>query len=127
MASDATVKVEGLQRLVATLGRAAIDVEDMKAAHAEAGRIVAADATPRAPRVSGALAGSVRPARQARRARIMAGGARVPYAGPIHWGWNARHIRPHPFISWAAQATEPQWAEGYRRDVVRALSHVKGA
>jgi hypothetical protein len=121
-----TVRVEGLNNLVRTLNRASADLSDLKDAHAAAGRLVAADAIPRAPRVSGRLAGSVRPARQARRARVMAGGARVPYAGPIHWGWQARNIRPDPFISWAAMATETQWTEGYRRDVQAALDRVKG-
>lgn len=119
-------KVEGLDRLVRTLNRAALDVSDLKDAHANAGRIVAADAVPRAPHRSGKLAGTIRTTRQARRARIVAGRSNVPYAGPIHWGWQARHIKANPFISWAAQATEPQWTDGYRRDVQHALDNVRG-
>jgi hypothetical protein len=119
-------KVEGLDRLVRTLKRAALDVSDLKEAHANAGRIVVADAVPRAPHRSGKLAGSIRTTRQARRARVVAGRSSVPYAGPIHWGWQARGIRANPFISWGAQATEAQWSEGYRRDVQRALDNVRG-
>lgn len=121
-----TYKVEGLDNLIRTLHRAGADIEDLKDANRAAGEIVAREGSARAPRRTGKLAASVRPARQVRRARVSAGGARVPYAGPIHWGWQARNIAPNPFISWGAQATEPQWTEAYRRDVVQALSHVRG-
>jgi hypothetical protein len=120
-------KVEGLNRLVRTLSRAGEDLSELKAANAKAGEIVAGDAGSRVPRRSGRLAGTIRAARQTRRARVTVGRASVPYAGPIHWGWQARHIAPNPFVSWAAQATEPQWTEAYRRDVQAALDHVKGA
>jgi hypothetical protein len=121
-----TVKVEGLNNLVRTLTRAGVDLGDLKAANQKAGNIVAARARGDAPRKSGALAGNVRSARQARRARIMAGSSRVPYAGPIHWGWPARHISSQPFIAEAAQRSESEWADAYRADVVAALSHVRG-
>jgi hypothetical protein len=122
-----TYTVEGLDNLVRTLGRAGHDLDDLKDANRRAGEIVAREGSARAPRRSGKLAASVRPARQARRARVSAGGARVPYAGPIHWGWQARHIAPDPFIAWGAQATEPQWQQAYRADVQRALDRVRGA
>jgi len=121
-----TLKVEGLDNLIRTLNRAGIDLSDMKRANRSAGEIVARDAIGRAPRLTGKLVASVRPTQAVRRARVNAGGARVPYAGPIHWGWQARNIAPNPFISWGAQATEPQWVESYRCDVVEALSHVRG-
>lgn len=57
----------------------------------------------------------------------MAGGAAVPYAGPIHWGWPSHNIEPQPFIAAAAQDTEPQWLGLYERDVQRTLDRVKGA
>jgi hypothetical protein len=64
--------------------------------------------------------------RQARRARVVAGRASVPYAPPIHWGWPARNIAAQPFVSQAAQATESQWLPVYLHDVQQALDRVKG-
>jgi hypothetical protein len=124
---EATVRVEGLDRLVSTMRKAGADLSDLKEAHAAAGRIVAGDAQARAPRSSGALANSVRASRQAKRAQVVAGGARVPYAGPVHWGWPARGIAARPFISQAAQATESRWVPVYLRDVKAAVDKVRGA
>jgi uncharacterized protein YcsI (UPF0317 family) len=124
---DTTVRVEGLDRLVRTLRKAGDDLNDLKDAHAAAGRIVAADAQARAPRRSGKLAGSIRASRQARRAQVVAGRASIPYGGPIHWGWPSRGISANPFLSDAAQATEAQWLPLYRREIQAALDKVKGA
>jgi hypothetical protein len=124
--TDAQVKVEGLNNLVRTMKRAGVDIHELKDAHHAAGEIVARDAAARAPRDTGALAGSIKAARQVRRARVQAGSSRVPYAAPIHWGWPARNIAANPFISDAAQATEPRWVEQYQRDVQHALDQVRG-
>lgn len=126
MSNEPTVRVEGLDNLVRTLKRAGVDVSELKDAHKAAGAIVAREASARAPRASGALANSVKAARQQKRARVTAGSARVPYAAPIHWGWRARGIAPRPFVSEAAQATEREWSAQYVKDVEAALARVKG-
>jgi hypothetical protein len=125
--TDTTVRVDGLDRLVSTMRKAGRDLGDLKEANAAAGRIVAASAVGRAPRRSGALAGSIRASRQARRAQVVAGRASVPYAGPIHWGWPARGIGANPFLSDAAQATEATWVPLFLKDVQAAVDKVKGA
>lgn len=125
--ADEGVRIEGLDTLVRTLNRAGVDITELKDAHKRAGEIVATEAESRAPRVSGKLAGSIRSARQAKRARVQAGRASVPYAGPIHWGWPRRNIEPNPFLSDAAQATESRWRDAYVHDVQAALDKVKGA
>jgi hypothetical protein len=121
------VRIEGLNTLVRTLDKASEEISLLKDAHAKAGDIVAAEAETIAPRRSGALAGTIKAARQARRARVQTGRAKVPYAGPIHWGWPARGIEPQPFLSDAARNTETRWTAQYREDVQRALDNVKGA
>jgi hypothetical protein len=120
------VRVEGLNTLVRTLKRAQLDVTELTEANAAAGRTVAAAAELRVPKRTGKLAGSIRAVKQVRRARVQAGRASVPYAGPIHWGWATRGISPQPFISVAARATEPEWAAGYRKEVERVLAKVRG-
>lgn len=125
--ADEGVRVEGLNNLVRTLKRAGEDISALKDAHKRAGEIVAAEAEAIAPRRSGKLAGSIRAAKQVRRARVQAGRASVPYAGPIHWGWPARGVEPQPFMSIAARNTEPRWTKQYAEDVQAALDKVKGA
>jgi hypothetical protein len=124
--ADEGVRVEGLNNLVRTMKRAGEDIAALKEAHARAGEIVAHEAEVIAPRRSGRLAGTIRAARQVRRARVQAGRSSVPYAGPIHWGWPARNIEANPFLSIAARNTEPRWVAQYRADVQKALDQVKG-
>lgn len=50
------------------------------------------------PRRDGDLAGSIRAGATQRSGVVRAGKAAVPYAGPIHFGWPARNIRPQPFL-----------------------------
>ena len=107
--------------------KAGDDLASMKDAHAQAGEIVAREAESRAPKRSGALASTIRPSRQAKRAQVVAGKAKVPYAGPIHWGWPARGIKATPFLWEAGQATESQWLPQYLRAVQDAVDKVKGA
>lgn len=124
--TGSTLKIEGLAELVRTLKRAGVDVSELKDAHRRAGEIVAHEAAIRAPRRTGALAGSIKAAKQVRRARVQVGGARVPYAAPIHWGWPARGIGAQPFLTDAAQATEAQWTAQYVKDIETALAKVRG-
>jgi Bacteriophage HK97-gp10, putative tail-component len=127
MADGVGIKVEGLNELVRTMKRAGVDITELKDANQQAGEIVAAYAQATAPRRSGRLAASVRSTKQVRRARIQAGRAAVPYAGPIHWGWPAHHIAAQPFIADAATATQPTWLAAYQDAIETALSHVRGA
>jgi uncharacterized protein YcsI (UPF0317 family) len=120
------VQVEGLNELIRTMKRAEVDITELKDAHHDAGMIVAAYAQAIAPRRSGRLAASIRSTKQVRRARIQAGRASVPYAGPIHWGWPARHIQAQPFLTDAAQATESTWLPVYLQAVDTALAQIRG-
>jgi hypothetical protein len=126
VAREAGVRILGVDALVRSLKTAADTIDELKDAHKRAGDIVADEAELRAPRRTGALAGSIKAARQAKRARVQAGRAAVPYAGPIHWGWPARNIEAQPFLTDAATATESQWFAAYLEDVQAALDKVKG-
>lgn len=127
MAAPATVRVEGLSALRRQLKTMVGDVSDLKAANAAVAAYVAAEAAARAPRRTGRLAGSVRGNRAVGRAQVRGGGARVPYAGPIHWGWPARGIEAQPFISTAAQDTESTWLPLYEQQIALAVDKVRGA
>jgi len=125
--TDTGIRVEGLDELVRSMKRAGQDIDELKDAHFRAAQIVATYAAQIAPRRSGKLAGSIKAARQVRRARVTAGRSSVPYAAPIHWGWPSHNINGDPFMSKAAQATEPEWTAAYAADVQAALDKVKGA
>lgn len=120
------VQVQGARQLRATLRKAGRDLNDLKEAHAQVSAFVAAAAKGTAPRVSGNLAGSIRGNRAATSAVIKAGGARVPYAGVIHWGWPRRNIRAQPFLTDAASSTEPRWRLIYLQSVNRIVNTIRG-
>lgn len=126
MANSPVVRIEGARELRRQLRAASDDLGDLRAAHAEAGRIVEPVAKGRAPVRSGALRASVRSSGTKTAAVVRAGYARVPYARPIHWGWPARNIRPQPFVWDAAKKTEPRWMLAYQRAVNVILSRVRG-
>jgi hypothetical protein len=125
--ADVGVRVEGLATLTRTMRKAGEDLADLKDANARAAQVVVSAAAAMAPRRSGRLASSIRGTRAAGRARVQAGRASVPYAGPIHWGWPARRIGAQPFLTDAAQATEGTWLPQYLKDVQAALDGVRGA
>lgn len=126
MTATAGIQVQGAKELRATLKRAGEDLGDLKAAHAEAAQLVTGVSRARAPKRSGRLASNVRGSGAATAATIRVGGASVPYAGPIHYGWPAHNIEPQPFITEAAQSTEPAWVALYDRAVEKILDRVKG-
>jgi hypothetical protein len=122
---DAAVRVDGVRELRAALKRTGVGLGDLKRANAAAAQLVVDAALPFIPTRSGRLRASVRPSlKAANRARVLAGGAAVPYAGPIHWGWPKRKITAQPFVAEAAQRTEAQWLELYRADIARIIDSV---
>lgn len=131
--STAAWEVEGARKLRATLKGADPQLLDrLKAAHREAADVVSRRARELAPvgvgtRRPGALRDSIRPGATKTAAIVRVGSARVPYAKPIHYGWGRRHIKAQPFVSRAAQQTEPQWFDRYHREVLAVLNTIEGA
>lgn len=105
--------IEGLDQLVRRLEKLGVQVEDLKAAFTRAGALVVAEAVARVPRLDGDLAATIRQSKTKNRARIMVGSKRVPYPGPVHFGWPDRNIEPQPFL-WEAM-------EAKQDDVIRTI------
>lgn len=124
--SAATFRAPGLRQLQRDLRELGDGLGDLKDANAEAARIVAHEAERRAPKRTGRLAARIRGNRAAGRATVSAGGATVPYAGPIHYGWPAHHITANPFVIDAAQATEDVWLPLYEHNIEQLVDHVAG-
>lgn len=130
------VRIDGGRRLRSTLKKAGGDLQDLRAANRRAVDTVKPVAAALAPRRSGRLDGTIRTGATIRAGTIKAGKKLVPYAGPIHWGWPTRPqpereiyggpIRPNPFLSRAAQITEPAWVPIYEAEMLDVIRSVKG-
>ena len=120
------VEVEGARQLRKTLRAAGDDLEDLKAANQQAASIAATAAKAGAPRVSGTLAGDIRASGTKTAGIVRAGRKKIPYAGPIHWGWPARGIEAQPYMTEGAQRTESIWVPLYQELMDDAIKKVKG-
>lgn len=116
-------RVRGARELRSTLRASGYRMRNLGAINKRVGAVITPIAAAKAPKVTGRLAQSIRPAAQQSRVRIA---SRLPYAGPQHWGWAARNIEPTHFISDAATSTEPTWIELYWRELEDAISSIRG-
>lgn len=111
MAARATgggVRVEGLNQALRSLQEFGLDIDDLKTAFSAISQEGARVAAGFAPKRTGALAGSVRGNRAKSKAVVMAGRARVPYAGAINYGWPARGITGSHFMQRADAVMQPK-------------------
>lgn len=107
MAKRPAIEVTGakeMKRLIRRINKQELR-EEMKEANHNAAKIIADEAADRAPKRTGRLAQSIRANKALAYGAVKAGSAaRVPYAGPIHYGWPARGIQAQPFIHEAIDA-----------------------
>lgn len=99
-------------------------LDDLKRANREVGTFINGNAAPTAPRRTGALAASTRPNAAATNVAIR---SRLPYAGPIHWGWPARNIEPQPWLWATATGTQDEWLPKYEDEIQRIMDDIEGA
>jgi len=112
------IRVEGidkLRRALVKLDDAA--KEDFKAAGKAAAEIVERQARTEVSVRSGNLKNTIRSSGQQRGGVVSAGRAKVPYAGPIHFGWGRRRIHPNPFLYRAADKRVDEVTEAYLAQV----------
>lgn len=103
-----SVKVEGLNKTLRALQAVGVQVDDLKDTMAEIAAEGARLASSFAPKRTGRLAGTVRGNRAKSRAVVAAGRARVPYAGPINYGWPNRGIKAAYFMQKADAELAPK-------------------
>ncbi len=96
------VKIENLAKVRRELKKLSSDVDYRAIEFLPVNKSIAAavlgDAKAYVPVRSGDLSGTMRAAATKTSARVKAGYKSVPYAGPIHFGWPARRIKPQPFF-----------------------------
>jgi hypothetical protein len=103
---DSSIRIEGLNRTIRSLKKAGTDAQDLKDLMHAIGEVIVRAAQADVPKKSGALAQSIRAGRGATKAVVRAGSAKVPYAGPINYGWAARNIRGGRFLNNAANSNQ---------------------
>ena len=97
------IKVEGLSKVQRDLRKLSTDALDLNKTefletNKQVAEIVINETKKYVPILSGALAAAIRNASTKKSAKIRVGNVGVQYAGPIHFGWPSRSIRPNPFI-----------------------------
>jgi hypothetical protein len=98
-------------------------MSDLKDLHKRLADDVADSAKRKVPVRSGRLQRSIRGSGTKTAARVRTGNNRksgptsVPYAGPIHFGWGARGIRPQPFLYEALDDRRHEVMDAYNRQV----------
>lgn len=116
MSYDAGIKVAGLNQTIKALREIGVPDNEIKESLQQSAELVAQRGRTLVPVRSGRLLGSIRTAKQLRKAVVRAGSSSVPYANPIHWGWYYdkewfiyKRIKPNPFLAKAM---------GYERETI---------
>lgn len=121
---EPNVTVVGADRLAMTMRAAAHDLADMSTSNRAVGEVVRARAASLAPKVTGRLAGSVRPSYDGGEVVIASG---LVYAPPINYGWPAHNIVAQPFMVNAVEDSRTAVVARYSSDVGQAIKQIKGA
>jgi HK97 gp10 family phage protein len=123
----APIQVSGLKEFIKAAKKAEdkVSVDVLKAANKEAAETVQQAASPLVPHRSGALASSLRSSGTVRAGIVRAGKAKVPYAGPIHFGWRRRNIKPTPFLYDALDERASEVVRVYEMRIEDLLSRMQ--
>lgn len=121
----AGIEVEGAAELRRALKHFDGGLDALKEINHQAAEDVAEAARTRAPVRSGSLVGTIRADRKTRSASVLAGRRKVPYAGPIHFGWPSRNITANPFLYDALDSRREAVAQAYTRGVGALVDRVE--
>jgi HK97 gp10 family phage protein len=114
--AESGIKVVGLNQAIRALRAIGVPSKEIGQASFEAGELVASRARTLVPVRSGKLRSTIKTSKLSRSVQVKAGNDRsVPYANPIHWGWNydrvnlkEKNIRPRPFFTNALRTTRQE-------------------
>jgi hypothetical protein len=112
------IKVTGLSEVQRNLRKLSTDALDLNKTefletNKQVAEIVINETKKYVPILSGSLAAAIRNASTKKSAKVRAGNAAVPYAGPIHFGWPSRSIKPNTFLYEAIDARKDEVANRY--------------
>jgi hypothetical protein len=121
---EGQVAVEGLNKVRRDLKKLAKDVDygdQFLAVNKTLADAVAGDSKNYVPVLTGALKGTIRAAASKTSGRVKVGYKAVPYAGPIHFGWPARFIKPQPFIYDAIDKRRAEIKDRYEQLITKLI------
>lgn len=98
MAEAISVSVKGAAQVRAALDKVEKDLVDRSELNKELSTELSQKASAMAPRLTGALASSVKGNPSNEKAQILAGSNVVPYAGVQEYGWPAKNIQAQPYL-----------------------------
>ncbi len=112
------IKVTGLSEVQRNLRKLSTDALDLNKTefletNKQVAEIVINETKKYVPILSGSLAAAIRNASTNKSAKVRAGNAAVPYAGPIHFGWPSRSIKPNTFLYEAIDARKDEVTNRY--------------
>jgi hypothetical protein len=131
---NAGIKVTGIKGSIRALRDLGVPDKAIKEGGYQAGEIVASEARSLVPVKTGKLKRSIRTSKTLNKVEVKAGGAKVPYANPIHWGWFYdkqtfvyKNIRPQPFFTRAIYLKRETVYKEYFRNIDNLLKDVSDA
>lgn len=112
------IKITGLSKVQRDLRKLSTDALDLNKSefletNKQVAEIIINESKKYVPIVSGALAAAVKNASTKKSAKVRAGNVAVPYAGPIHFGYPKRAIKPNPFFYEAIDSRRNEVAQRY--------------
>lgn len=114
------VRVEGLNKTIRALQGYGVEIQDLKDVFSDISAEGARLASSFAPKLTGRLSGTVRGNKAKNKAVVIAGRARVPYAGVANYGWPKRGIRASLFMQRADKELAPRAVEMLEAGLDRA-------
>ena len=112
------IKITGLSEVQRNLRKLSTDALDLNKTefletNKQVAEIVINETKKYVPFLTGALAAAIRNASTKKSAKVRAGNVGVQYAGPIHFGWPSRSIKPNTFLYEAIDARKSEVANRY--------------
>ena len=100
-------------------------MKDLRDLNRRAAKVVADEAITSAPvgdDYKGHLKDTIRPGAGV----VRAGSAKLPYGNFIHWNNKTNEYKGNPWLSLAAQKTEPIWVAFYFKELEQIIDKVSG-
>jgi phage gpG-like protein len=121
MAEAISVEITGVKEVTDTINKLAKDLESNTELNKELSSSLSQKASAMAPRLTGALASSVKGNPSAEKAQILAGSAAVPYAGVQEYGWPEKNIQAQPYLRPAVYNNMGYIIEKYNESIQKAI------
>lgn len=115
------ITITGVKEVTDTLNKLGRDLESNIELNKELSTTLSQKASALAPRLTGALASSVKGNPSAEKAQILAGSAAVPYAGVQEYGWPEKNINAQPYLRPAVHNNMGYIIEKYNESIQKAI------